>query len=97
MAKRATTSRSQRVRLPQVDDEEAPKVGFGRIIRDDEGNVIDIIIDGEDEEEKMDVVDEDKWTPLNDEEVEGKVVQAKTDVVRGESSVGATVGHSNNR
>jgi nucleolar protein 16 len=51
--------------------EAAPKVGFGRIIRDEEGNVVDIIIDEEPEQD-----DE------QEEEVQREPVLAKTDVVK---------------
>lgn len=50
----------------------APKVGFGRIIRDEEGNVVDIIIDEEPEQE--DAQDDE-------EEPQREPVLAKTDVV----------------
>jgi hypothetical protein len=62
-----------------------PKVSYGRIIRDDQGNVIDIILDEE----------EDQSAKNGGEEVEGALnpakewvpekVEAKTDVVRCES------------
>lgn len=70
------------MQLPQPDSEDAPKVGFGRIIRDEEGNVIDIIID--EEPEAMDEDEGDKRVPLNEEEPEREEVVAKTAVVRGE-------------
>lgn len=76
-----------RVKLPtQALPEDAPVVGFGRIVRDAEGNVIDIIIDGE-EEETQEKEEESRWgKPLNPEEdaFEKAPVQAKTQVVRGE-------------
>lgn len=74
--------RNQRVQLPHLPPTEGeaapPKIGFGRIVRDEDGNVIDIIIDGEDE-------DDGQPKPLNPavEKVPEKVV-AKTQVVRGE-------------
>lgn len=75
-----------KVKLPTASlPDGAPAVGFGRIIRDEEGNVIDIIIDGEEEEEEK---EEDKrWgKPLNPEDdgVKKAPVPAKTQVVRGE-------------
>ncbi|WVO19573.1 nucleolar protein 16 [Cryptococcus decagattii] len=75
--KGASTSRSQRVKLPEVPAEteaENVKIGFGRIIRDEEGNVIDIIIDEDEQEpeEQMEV----------DEEKEMGPVEAKTEVVK---------------
>lgn len=61
-----------------------PKVSYGRIIRDDQGNVIDIILDEEE--------DQDQGAKDGGEEVEGALnpakewvpekVEAKTDVVR---------------
>jgi nucleolar protein 16 len=68
------------------EEEVTPKVSYGRIIRDDQGNVIDIILD---EEENQDQGMRDG------QEVEGALnpakewvperVEAKTDVVRCES------------
>ncbi|KAE8540252.1 nucleolar protein 16 [Cryptococcus gattii VGV] len=75
--KGASTSRSQRVKLPEVPadiEAENVKVGFGRIIRDEEGNVIDIIID-EDEQEQEEQIEVD-------EEKEMGPVEAKTEVVK---------------
>lgn len=56
-------------------------VGYGRIVRDEQGNVIDIILPedesgGADEGEDVDEDEEEE------EEEEERVVQAKTDVVR---------------
>jgi len=69
------------------EDEVTPKVSYGRIIRDDQGNVIDIILDEEE--------DQDQGAKDGGEEVEGALnpakewvpekVEAKTDVVRCES------------
>jgi nucleolar protein 16 len=95
VAKEASTSRQQRVELPLIpgsmDIDEldyVPKQQFGRIIRDADGNVIDIIIDEEDEETKgktQEEIDEENRTkPLNDEESAPEVVLAKTDVVKRE-------------
>ncbi|XAO23578.1 nucleolar protein 16 [Cryptococcus bacillisporus CA1280] len=75
--KGASTSRSQRVKLPEVPAEieaENVKVGFGRIIRDEEGNVIDIIID-EDEQKQGEQIEVDV-------EKEMGPVEAKTEVVK---------------
>ncbi|KGB77857.1 nucleolar protein 16 [Cryptococcus deuterogattii 99/473] len=75
--KGASTSRSQRVKLPEVPAEveaENVKVGFGRIIRDEEGNVIDIIID-EDEQEQEEQI-------KVHEEKEIGLIEAKTEVVK---------------
>ncbi|OWZ62724.1 nucleolar protein 16 [Cryptococcus neoformans] len=72
-----STSRSQRVKLPEVPAEAEVgnvKVGFGQIIRDEEGNVIDIIID-EDEEKQEEQIEVD-------EEKEREPVEAKTEVVK---------------
>ncbi|EJT51510.1 ribosomal large subunit biogenesis-related protein [Trichosporon asahii var. asahii CBS 2479] len=74
-----------KVQLPtQSLPEGAPSIGFGRIVRDEEGNVIDIIIDGE-EDEKEEKEEDKRWgKPLNPEEdeFEKAPVQAKTQVVR---------------
>ncbi|KAK8854955.1 nucleolar protein 16 [Kwoniella newhampshirensis] len=85
--KGASSSRSQRVKLPQVpaaNELEGVKVGFGRIIRDEEGNVVDIVIDEEEQEEKE---DEEMF---NDEEYEPAVVEGKTEVVRKLEAIAAT-------
>lgn len=65
---------------------EIPKVSYGRIVRDEQGNVIDIILEedeGEKEEEEGGV--EGAMNPEKDYEPEA--VEAKTDVVRCESSL----------
>ncbi|CAK9782808.1 putative ribosomal large subunit biogenesis-related protein [Cutaneotrichosporon oleaginosum] len=70
--------RNQRVKLPLLpptEEASAPKIGFGRIVRDDDGNVIDIIIDDDEE-------DDGKPKPLNAEEKAPEPVVAKTQVVR---------------
>ena len=69
-----SSSRSHRAKLPVFPgaDEEIPVVGYGRIVRDEEGNVIDIILP-EDDEDQEDV---------DQEEEEMKTVEARTDVVR---------------
>lgn len=73
-----------------VDSAGAPsKTSFGRIIRDVDGNIIDIIIEGE---EKKDEGAEEgaeagagvKRVPLNPVEKAAEVVVAKTDVVKRE-------------
>ncbi|WWC71764.1 nucleolar protein 16 [Kwoniella pini CBS 10737] len=77
----STSSRSQRVKLPIIPstekiEEQQPKVGFGRIIRDEEGNVIDIIID-EDEE-----LEQEGNVPFAEDEGEKEPVEGKTEVVK---------------
>lgn len=73
-----------KVKLPtQALPEDAPKVGFGRIVRDEEGNVIDIIIDGDEEEQEDSGIK--PLNPPEEDEFEPAPVQAKTQVVRGES------------
>jgi len=71
-----------------IDGGEAavPKVTtFGRIIRDEDGNVIDIIID--EPEDKDEEEEQGRWKPLNEaEDKEVETVEAKTEVVKGESS-----------
>ena len=62
----------------------APKVGYGRIIRDEEGNVVDIIIDEDLGAEQ--VVHEEM-----DEHAEKPAVEAKTNVVRGMPSEPSTL------
>ncbi|WRT68198.1 nucleolar protein 16 [Kwoniella shivajii] len=83
----ATSSRSQRVQLPSLpeDIEEAPKVGFGRIIRDEDGNVIDIIID-EDES----IEQEETNIPFPEDGEEKPSVVGKTEVVRKLEQLSAT-------
>jgi nucleolar protein 16 len=87
-ASSSTTHRAP-INLPSSSstesNEEVPKVSYGRIIRDDQGNVIDIILDEE----------EDQGAKDGEGEVEGALnpvkewvpekVEAKTDVVRCES------------
>ncbi|OWZ56056.1 nucleolar protein 16 [Cryptococcus neoformans] len=73
-----STSRSQRVKLPEVPEEAEVgnvKVGFGQIIRDEEGNVIDIIIDEDEEKQEEEQIEVD-------EEKEREPVEAKTEVVK---------------
>jgi len=68
------------------EGEETPKVSYGRIIRDDEGNVIDIILDDEEEDNGSKEVVEEGREALNPEkEWVPERVEAKTDVVRCES------------
>ena len=60
-------------------------MGFGRIVRDDNGNVVDIIIDEEEVDGLdggMDVDEEDRDAPGGSRE---GGVEGKTDVVRSES------------
>ena len=83
-----SSSRSHRAKLPflpgqqaeEQDEDELLKnavVGYGRIIRDEDGNVIDIILP-EDEKTEETVEEEE-------EEEKERVVEAKTDVVKCES------------
>lgn len=91
--KGASSSRSQRVALPAIDamdvDEEEEEVveksqprkaQFGRIIRDEQGNVIDIILEDEpvEDEEEEGVARK----PLNKDEESVPAVPAKTAVVK---------------
>jgi nucleolar protein 16 len=73
----------------QEEEEVAPKVSYGRIIRDDEGNVVDIILDDDEEDQKMGEgegeggAEQEGREALNPEEdYVPEPVQAKTDVVR---------------
>jgi len=59
-------------------------VGFGRIIRDDDGNVIDIILPDDDEEDQGEREDDDDDVP------QPAPVEAKTDIVRTLESISAT-------
>jgi len=69
-----------------VEEEITPKVSYGRIIRDEDGNVIDIILDDDDEDEdeaKTGAVEREGRGALNPkEEYVPERVEAKTDVVR---------------
>lgn len=58
-------------------------VGFGRIIRDEDGNVIDIILPDDDDEDEEEQEDED-------EVKEFAPVEAKTDIVRELEIISAT-------
>lgn len=60
--------------MPAEVEAENVKVGFGRIIRDEEGNVINIIID-EDEQEQEEQI-------KVHEEKEIGLIEAKTEVVK---------------
>jgi len=64
------------------EEEITPKVSYGRIIRDEDGNVIDIILDDEDEEETGAVEQEGRGALNPKEEYVPERVEAKTDVVR---------------
>ena len=89
----ASSSRSQRVKLPflpssgdadEGDEDEIPTsavVGYGRIIRDEEGNVIDIILPEDDETEPVSNAGKSGLAEHDEVEKERKV-EAKTDVVR---------------
>jgi nucleolar protein 16 len=76
-----------------IDSEEAagpaPKAQYGRIVRDEDGNVIDIIIEEveEDEEESKEKAGSGWGAPLNPEEESVESVSAKTEVVKGELRV----------
>ena len=87
----ASSSKTHRapINLPSTsastsnEGEETPKVSYGRIIRDDEGNVIDIILDDEEEDNGSKEVVEEGREALNPEkEWVPERVEAKTDVVR---------------
>ncbi|KAK1926934.1 ribosomal large subunit biogenesis-related protein [Papiliotrema laurentii] len=92
-----SSSRSHRAKLPFLpgqpaagddDDDEALKgaiVGYGRIIRDDEGNVIDIILP-EDEAGAQGGEEQDAGS----ETEEPRVVEAKTEVVKSLEALAAT-------
>lgn len=62
----------------------APKVSYGRIVRDEQGNVIDIILE-EDEQAEADEEGGVKGALNPEKEYEPEAVEAKTDVVRCES------------
>ncbi|KAL7421229.1 Nucleolar protein 16 [Cryptotrichosporon argae] len=66
-----------------------PAAKFGRIIRDADGNVVDIIIDGEedDEAEAAEAIEVDA---VEDDEEEARIVEAKTDVVRKLEAISST-------
>jgi nucleolar protein 16 len=59
-----------------------PKVSYGRIIRDDQGNVIDIILDEEEEQGAKDGEGEVEGALNPAKEWVPEKVEAKTDVVR---------------
>ena len=62
-----------------------PKVSYGRIIRDDQGNVIDIILDEEEDQGPKDGEGEVEGALNPAKEWVPEKVEAKTDVVRCES------------
>jgi hypothetical protein len=62
-----------------------PKVSYGRIIRDDQGNVIDIILDEEGDQGAKDGGEEVEGALNPAKEWVPEKVEAKTDVVRCES------------
>jgi len=84
-----SSSRSHRAKLPflpgqpaeQTEEEmlKSAVVGYGRIVRDEEGNVIDIILPEDDEVVAGESAEQ---VPEEDEAEEVKHVEAKTDVVR---------------
>lgn len=62
---------------PEADPEAGPKVtGYGQIVRDAEGNIIDVIIPEDDEEDAEGVEEEEEPKKL-------KKVEAKTKVAKG--------------
>jgi hypothetical protein len=65
----------------QTQAPEIPKVSYGRIVRDEQGNVIDIILE-EDEEVQEQQEDGVKGALNPEREYEPEAVEAKTDVVR---------------
>jgi nucleolar protein 16 len=67
------------------EDEVTPKVSYGRIIRDDQGNVIDIILDEEEDQGGKDGEGEVEGALNPVKEWVPEKVEAKTDVVRCES------------
>jgi nucleolar protein 16 len=67
------------------NEEVTPKVSYGRIIRDDQGNVIDIILDDEESEGMKDGEGEVEGALNPAKEWVPEKVEAKTDVVRCES------------
>lgn len=79
----ASSSRSHRAQISvppssagEAGAEATAKVSYGRIVRDEAGNVVDIILEDEDQEEEKDEA-------LNpEEEYQPEAVEAKTDVVR---------------
>ena len=81
VAKDLSGSKSYRAKL-DLPIEQGLKIGYGKIVRDDEGNVVDVITpddDGREEQAGSDDVEME-----NDEEEE-TAVQGKTDIVRCES------------
>jgi hypothetical protein len=73
-------SKKSQAQAQSQGEEAAPKVSYGRIIRDDAGNVVDIILDEEDEEAEE--KDEGREALNPEEEYVPAPVEAKTDVVR---------------
>jgi nucleolar protein 16 len=79
---------SEADKTAEVEAATKSRAGYGRIVRDAEGNVVDIIIDQEPEHEAqggMDVDMEEK------EDGRKRVVEGKTDVVRCEWASGAEI------
>jgi hypothetical protein len=87
-ASSSTTHRAP-INLPSSSstesNEEVPKVSYGRIIRDDQGNVIDIILDEEEDQGAKDGEGEIEGALNPAKEWVPEKVVAKTDVVRCES------------
>lgn len=87
----ASSSKSHRapISLPgagaaETEAEPTPKVSYGRIVRDEDGNVIDIILE-EDEDETAQKEGGVEGALNPEEEYQPEAVEAKTDVVRCES------------
>ena len=77
LSQSATASSSKPSSLPLKDADLIS--GFGRIVRDAEGNVIDVILPEDDEQANAaESEDEDEL------DTEGKTVPAKTEVVKSE-------------
>ena len=97
----ASSSRSHRAKLPFLPGQAATRgqggdedeedllrnavVGYGRIVRDEEGNVIDIILP--EDEAPPALANADVEVDEEEEEDGPRVVEAKTDVVRCEFDI----------
>jgi nucleolar protein 16 len=78
LSQSATASSSKSASQPLKDADLIS--GFGRIVRDAEGNVIDVILPEDDEE--ADAAESEEEDELD---AQGKVVPAKTEVVKSKS------------
>ncbi|ORY35336.1 ribosomal large subunit biogenesis-related protein [Naematelia encephala] len=94
-----SSSRTHRTTLPflpdhmksstsQKTDESSLIVGYGRIIRDEQGNVVDIVLPEDEASQDGDIAMEDD--DEEEEEKEERVVEGKTDVVRSLESLAAS-------